>query len=114
MAMRVRLHAPEEFRTMTIRLKTIALLFSAGLTWWLAGVAMAQSTPGEVRKIDKAQGKITLQHGPIESLKMPPMTMAYRVQNPAWLEQVKEGDKVRFDAEKVNGQYVVTALKPGP
>lgn len=95
-------------------LKPVALLLTTGLAWWWAGAALAQSTAGEVRKVDKAQGKITLQHGPIESLKMPPMTMAYRVQNPAWLEQVKEGDKVRFDAEKVNGQYVVTALKPGP
>lgn len=98
---------------MKFPLKTLATLALAGLAAGAALPAAAQSTEGEVRKVDKAQGKITLQHGPIESLKMPPMTMAYRVQNPAWLEQVKEGDKVRFDAEKVNGQYVITALKPG-
>lgn len=94
--------------------KTLSLLLLAATAWFAAGPALAQSTVGEVRKVDKAQGKITLQHGPIESLKMPPMTMAYRVQNAAWLDQVKEGDKVRFDADKVNGQYVITALKPGP
>jgi Cu/Ag efflux protein CusF len=98
---------------MKIRMKPLAMLLAGGLAAWLAGPAMAQSTVGEVRKVDKAQGKITLQHGPIDSLKMPPMTMAYRVQNPAWLDQVKEGDKVRFDAEKVNGQFTITALKPG-
>jgi Cu(I)/Ag(I) efflux system protein CusF len=99
---------------MKFPLKTLSLLVIGAAAWFAAGPALAQSTVGEVRKVDKAQGKITLQHGPIESLKMPPMTMAYRVQNAAWLDQVKEGDKVRFDADKVNGQYVITALKPGP
>lgn len=98
---------------MKFPIKTLALLLLGGLGWLMAGPAAAQSTAGEVRKVDKAQGKITLQHGAIENLKMPPMTMAYRVQNPAWLDQVKEGDKVRFDAGKVNGQYTITALKPG-
>jgi Cu(I)/Ag(I) efflux system protein CusF len=76
--------------------------------------AAAQSTLGEVRKIDKAQAKLTLQHEAIASLNMPAMTMAYRVQNPAWLESLKVGDKVRFDADKVGGQYTITALKPAP
>lgn len=99
---------------MKIRMKPVLMLLATALLGAAALPVAAQSAAGEVRKVDKAQGKITLQHGPIESLKMPPMTMAYRVQNPAWLDQVKEGDKVRFDAEKVNGQYTITALKPGP
>ncbi len=99
---------------MKMPLKTLSLLLLVAAAWFGAGAALAQSTAGEVRKVDKTQGKITLQHGAIDSLKMPPMTMAYRVQNPAWLDQVKEGDKVRFDAEKVNGQYTITALKPAP
>lgn len=99
---------------MKIRMKPVLMLLATALLGGLALSAAAQSAVGEVRKVDKAQGKITLQHGPIDSLKMPPMTMAYRVQNPAWLDQVKEGDKVRFDADKVNGQYTITALKPGP
>jgi len=81
--------------------------------WLISAPAVAQSTAGEVRKVDKTQGKITLQHEAIANLKMPAMTMAYRVQNPAWLDQVKEGDKVRFDADKVNGQYTITAIKAG-
>jgi len=67
---------------------------------------------GEVRKVDKDAGKITLKHGPIKSIDMPPMTMVFRVKDEAMLEGVKAGDKVRFDAQKVSGQYVVIKLEP--
>lgn len=99
---------------MRSRLKSLLLALFGALSWLGGQPALAQSTAGEVRKVDKAQGKLTLQHEAIANLKMPPMTMAYRVQNPAWLEGLKEGDKVRFDADKVNGQYTITALKPAP
>ena len=72
--------------------------------------AWAQNTAGEVLKVDKAQGKLTLKHGPIQNLDMPAMNMVYRVQEPQWLDQLKVGDKVRFDADKVNGQFTVTRL----
>lgn len=65
---------------------------------------------GEVRKIDKAQGKVTLKHGPIQNLDMPPMTMVYRVADGKLLDGLKEGDKVRFTAEKINGVFTVTAI----
>lgn len=74
-----------------------------------AGVA-AQTADGEVRRIDKAQGKITLRHGEIKSLEMPPMTMVFRVQDPAMLDRVAVGDKVKFDAAKIDGNYTVTAI----
>jgi len=67
---------------------------------------------GEVRKVDKDAGKITLKHGPIKSIDMPPMTMVFRVKDEAMLEGVKAGDKVQFDAQKVGGQYVVIKLEP--
>jgi len=76
--------------------------------------AQAQSIDGEVRKIDKAQGKITLKHGEIKNLDMPPMTMVFRVKDPGMLERVAVGDKVRFDAAKVDGQYTVTAITKAP
>jgi Cu/Ag efflux protein CusF len=76
--------------------------------------AQAQSIDGEVRKIDKAQGKITLKHGEIKNLDMPPMTMVFRVKDPGMLERVAVGDKVRFDAAKVDGQYTVTAIAKAP
>ena len=67
---------------------------------------------GEIRKVDKDAGKLTIKHGPIPSMDMPPMTMVYRVKEPAMLGQVKAGDKVKFDAVKEGGQYVVTKLEP--
>lgn len=76
--------------------------------------ALAQSTDGEVRKIDKAQGKITLKHGEIKNLDMPPMTMVFRVQDAAMLDAVAVGDKVKFDADKVGGTYTVTAIRKAP
>ena len=76
------------------------------------GLAIAQSSDGEVRKIDEAAGKITLKHGPIKALDMTEsMTMVFRVQDPAMLKQVKVGDKVKFDADRVNGQITVTKIQ---
>ena len=74
--------------------------------------AVAPSTDGEVRKIDKEQGKVTLKHGPIANLDMPGMTMVFKVSDPKMLDGIKEGDKVRFTADKVNGAITVTAIEP--
>ena len=82
---------------------------TAALAFAAAGVA-AQTADGEVRRIDKAQGKITLRHGEIKSLEMPPMTMVFRVQDPSMLDRVAVGDKVKFDAAKIDGNYTVTAI----
>ena len=72
----------------------------------------APQSDGEVRKVDKAQGKLTLRHGPLDNLSMPAMTMAFRVADPKLLDGLKEGDKVKFTAERVNGAFTVTALQP--
>jgi Cu/Ag efflux protein CusF len=72
----------------------------------------AHFTQGEVRKVDKEAGKITLKHGEIRNLEMPPMTMTFRVKDRAQLDKVKQGDKVRFTAEKVGSTYTVTLLEP--
>ena len=66
----------------------------------------------EVRKVDKDAGKLTLKHGPINNLEMPPMTMVFRVKDPSMLDKVKAGDSVSFKAEKIDGNYTVTDLKP--
>ena len=71
----------------------------------MATVALAQGATidGEVKKIDEREGKITLKHGPAKSLGMDePMTMVYRVKDPAILKQVKVGDKVSFEAENLD------------
>lgn len=69
---------------------------------------------GVVRKIDAANGKITLRHGPLVNLDMPPMTMVFRVQPPELLNAVKAGDKVKFHAEDINGTLTVTAIQAAP
>jgi Cu/Ag efflux protein CusF len=80
----------------------------------LAQVTLAQSAmiDGQVTKIDEAAGKITLKHGPIKKLDMnEPMTMVFRVQDPAMLKRVKVGDKVMFDADRLQGQFTVTKIE---
>lgn len=66
---------------------------------------------GEVRKVDKDTGKLTIKHGPLDNLGMPGMTMVFKAQDPAMLDQVKAGDHVRFRAERVNGALTVTRLE---
>ena len=68
-------------------------------------------TEAEVRKVDLAAGKITLKHGEIRNLDMPPMTMVFQARDPALLAGVKAGDKVRFTADKVNGAYTVLSIE---
>ena len=72
--------------------------------------AAADMADGEVRKIDKAALKLTLKHGEIKNLDMPPMTMVFRVADARLLDGVAVGDRVRFAADKVGGSYTVTAL----
>lgn len=73
--------------------------------------APAPLSAGEVRKIDLDAQKITIRHGPLENLGMPPMTMVFRVSDSAMLGQVKAGDNVRFRAEKRDGAYTVTRIE---
>jgi Cu/Ag efflux protein CusF len=68
-------------------------------------------TDGEVRKVDKEAGKLTLKHGEIKNLDMPGMTMVFQVKEPALLDKVKVGDKVKFRAEKAGSGYVVTLIE---
>lgn len=101
-------------------MKTVVGRIAAVAGLALAGSAFAVShlsplvgyTDGEVRKVDKEAGKLTLKHGPIANLEMAPMTMVFRVKEPAMLDKVKAGDKVKFKAEKVQGAYTVTELAP--
>jgi Cu(I)/Ag(I) efflux system periplasmic protein CusF len=104
-----------------------ALLFAA--LWGLAAGAPAQGTgtavagptsapvpkeftEGEVRKVDKAARKITLKHGEIKNLGMPPMAMVFEVKDAKLLDKVNTGDKVRFKAVHDAGKYVVVDLQP--
>jgi Cu/Ag efflux protein CusF len=73
--------------------------------------ANAALTDGEVRRVDKAAGKITIKHGAMPKFDMPPMTMAYRVKDKAMLDNLKPGDKIRFDADGVGGEFTVLRLE---
>lgn len=73
--------------------------------------AQADMVDGQVTKIDASAGKITLRHGPIKNLDMDAMTMVLRVQDPAMVKQVKVGDKVKFTAERVDGQITITKMQ---
>ncbi|MBX3635584.1 MAG: copper-binding protein [Rubrivivax sp.] len=97
------------------RFVAIAALLSAGALS-LAASAWAQTptAAGEVTKLDKAGGRITLKHGEIKSLDMPPMTMVFRVRDARLLDGVAVGDRVRFTAEKIDGNYTVTSIAKAP
>jgi Cu/Ag efflux protein CusF len=71
----------------------------------------AEMTDGEVRKVDKDARKITLRHGAIKNLDMPPMTMVFQIKDPAVLEKVQQGDKVKFKAAMSGGAMVVTEIQ---
>ncbi|HSN63628.1 MAG TPA: copper-binding protein, partial [Azonexus sp.] len=61
-----------------------------------------------VKKIDKAAGEVVIQHGQLDSIGMPPMTMAFGVADKAWLNKLKPGDRIRFAAEMKGGNAIVS------
>ena len=93
-------------------MKTLAMLALGGALM-LNAAAWAQAlTDGVVRKVDASANKITIKHGPMKKFDMEDgMTMVYAVKDPAMLKSVKAGDKIKFDAEHENGQYIVTKIE---
>jgi len=75
----------------------------------VAGQELALSE-GEVKKVDKDTGRLTIKHGPLENLGMPGMTMVFGVKDASTLDALKTGDKIKFVAEKLEGRFVVTQL----
>ena len=102
-----------------------AILAGAAIAFSLAGLAQAQAAPtvgasaassavftdAEVRKVDKDARKITLKHGEIKNLDMPPMTMVFAVKDDAVLDRVKAGDKVQFKAIDDGGKLTVVEIQ---
>jgi Cu(I)/Ag(I) efflux system periplasmic protein CusF len=76
-----------------------------------AAAPSAALTEGEIRRVDKETKKITIKHGPINNLDMPAMTMVFQATDPALLDKVKAGDKVKFRAEKQGDIYLVTRIE---
>jgi Cu/Ag efflux protein CusF len=97
-------------------MKKMALLIASFTLVALVAPAAAQApvTQGQVTKIDKAASRVTLKHGEIKNLDMPPMTMVFRVRDPKSLDGLAVGDRVRFTAEKVDGNFTVTSIDKAP
>jgi Cu/Ag efflux protein CusF len=91
-----------------------AMTGAAGTGTWAQAQAQAQApvalVVGEVVKIDRVAGRVTLKHGEIRSLDMPPMTLAWRAAQPRLLEDLAVGDRVRFAPARIDGQYTITTL----
>jgi len=93
-------------------MKKLTTLFAAAL--FAAGAFAQAALPqvdAEVRRIDTEAQKITLRHGDIPNLDMGPMTMVFQVKDPALLQKVKPGDKVKFTADKVDGANTVLSIE---
>jgi Cu/Ag efflux protein CusF len=96
-------------------LKSIFIAITFGLSAIASIPVFAQSAAdmalGEVRKIDKEARKITIKHGEIKELEMPPMTMVFTLKDPGVLENFKVGDKVKFKVVREDGKMLVTELQ---
>ena len=92
---------------MSLSLRIGAGLAAAAL---FATAAIAQDAKGKITKVDEAQGKMTIDHGPIKKYDMDSMTMIFKAGDPAMLKAVKPGDNVTFNLDKVNGQFTVTKI----
>jgi Cu(I)/Ag(I) efflux system protein CusF len=87
------------------------LTAALGALFLSTGVSAASAAEGEIRKIDEAAGKVTVRHGPIENLEMDAMTMVFRVPDMAMVEGLAVGDRVVFEADRVNGAITITRIE---
>ena len=92
--------------------RTLVLALALVAASQAAALAQSALIDGQVTKVDSSAGKITIKHGPIRKLGMDVgMTMVFRAQDPGMLKAVKAGDRVKFDADDVNGQLTVTTIE---
>jgi Cu(I)/Ag(I) efflux system protein CusF len=97
-------------------MRTIATLICALAlcAWAQAAIAQSALIDGQVTKVDPSAGNVTIKHGPIKKLDMDQgMTMVFHAQEPDMLKTIKAGDKIKFDADSVNGQLTVTKIEKG-
>ena len=95
-------------------MKLVPLATIAVIAFATTAAANSHLVKGTVTKVDPSAQKLTIRHGPIKKFDMDDgMTMVFRVKDPAMLKQVKPGDDVRFDADKVNGVFTVMEIEKG-
>ncbi len=90
------------------------LMVTAALLAAAVVQAQAPAARGEITKLDAAGARITIKHGEIKNLDMPPMTMVFRVADPRLLEGLAVGQRIGFTAERINGQFTVTSVTLAP
>ncbi len=90
-----------------LRLASLIVLMGLALT-------PVRAEQGEVVKVDRAQGRISLKHGPLRKFDLPAMTMSYRLADRHWADRVKPGDQVHFEVERIQGYYTITRLNTAP
>ena len=93
---------------MTDRRRIAVAVLTATVLFVAPVFAQTARTEGEVRKIDKDTGKITIRHGPVPEFDMSAMTMVFRVADPALLDRLKGGDRIVFTMTKAGGVFTVT------
>ncbi len=96
------------FSSPSIR-SAVAAALAVTACYSIPAQAQEGSGSGEVRRIDAAAGKVTIKHGPIDALQLPAMTLVYQVDQ-TLLTGLQPGDKIKFKARRVNGQYVVVEI----
>lgn len=94
----------------TMKHTLIAPLVTAALLCTTLLASAQALVAGEVKKVDKPAGRITLRHAEIKLFDMPGMTGAYKVQDPAMLDKVNVGDHVQFTLDRVNSVYTITRI----
>ncbi len=106
-------------------LLTGAAALGLGVTWPVSGFAQADAesakaveaqpasslSEGEIRRLESESGKLTIRHGEIRNLDMPPMTMVFTARDKALLAGLKVGDRIRFVASNEGGRYLITEIQ---
>jgi Cu(I)/Ag(I) efflux system periplasmic protein CusF len=94
-------------------IRSITLLLAALMTTVALADGQLPKVDAEVRRVDAGAGKVTLRHGEIPNLNMPPMTMVFQVDNPGLLEGIAVGDKLLVTVDQIDGAYTVLSVEPG-
>lgn len=89
----------------------LASLVSLNTLGWAEDAKTLPLINGVVKKVDESAGKMTIKHDAITNLDMGAMTMVFKANDPAMLKEVKPGDKIKFSADKVNGQITVMMVQ---
>jgi Cu/Ag efflux protein CusF len=95
-----------------ITLATLLIVVVAAVAAPHPGLAQSGMINGQVTRVDEPAGKITIKHGPMPKFQLDEgHTMVFRAQDPEMLKQVRAGDRIRFEADRVNGQFTVTKIQ---